>query len=95
VLPGTNFCLCSSSRATSTERPAQIGMAAAVETGPDRDYGAGKEDIEHRRSVAQIEKGRWERLWPVIACGAGLFSDGYLNNVRCLMLQHPIATNPN
>ncbi|KAI9749110.1 MAG: mRNA cap guanine-N7 methyltransferase [Chaenotheca gracillima] len=28
-----------------------------------------------------IEKGRWERLWPVIACGAGLFSDGYLNNV--------------
>ncbi|KAI9844621.1 MAG: hypothetical protein M1837_005473 [Sclerophora amabilis] len=28
-----------------------------------------------------LEKGRWERLWPVIACGAGLFSDGYLNNV--------------
>jgi hypothetical protein len=27
------------------------------------------------------EKSRWERLWPVIACGAGLFSDGYLNNV--------------
>jgi hypothetical protein len=26
-------------------------------------------------------KGRWERLWPVIACGAGLFSDGYLNGV--------------
>lgn len=27
------------------------------------------------------EKTRWERLWPVIACGAGLFSDGYLNGV--------------
>jgi MFS family permease len=26
-------------------------------------------------------KSRWERLWPVIACGAGLFSDGYLNAV--------------
>ncbi|KAH0558685.1 hypothetical protein GP486_004668 [Trichoglossum hirsutum] len=28
-----------------------------------------------------VPKGRWERLWPVIACGAGLFSDGYLNSV--------------
>jgi len=36
-----------------------------------------------RNSIAATEKGRWERLWPVIACGAGLFSDGYLNNV-CL-----------
>ncbi|KAI9888911.1 MAG: hypothetical protein M1814_006143 [Vezdaea aestivalis] len=26
-------------------------------------------------------KTTWERLWPVIACGAGLFSDGYLNSV--------------
>ncbi|KAF2676192.1 glycerophosphodiester transporter [Lentithecium fluviatile CBS 122367] len=34
-----------------------------------------------RGSIAQTEKGRWERLWPVIACGAGLFSDGYLNNI--------------
>ena len=29
-------------------------------------------------------KGRWERSWPTIACGAGLFSDGYLNGV-CLV----------
>lgn len=28
-----------------------------------------------------IKKGRWERSWPTIACGAGLFSDGYLNQV--------------
>lgn len=41
-------------------------------------------------SVAKTEKGRWERLWPVIACGAGLFSDGYLNNVSCF-LHHPIT----
>lgn len=32
-----------------------------------------------------LQKGRWERSWPTIACGAGLFSDGYLNGV-CLTL---------
>ncbi|PVH87669.1 MFS phospholipid transporter-like protein Git1 [Cadophora sp. DSE1049] len=26
-------------------------------------------------------KNRWAKLWPVMACGAGLFSDGYVNNV--------------
>ncbi|KAF2494492.1 putative MFS phospholipid transporter [Lophium mytilinum] len=34
-----------------------------------------------RYSLTQTDKGRWERMWPVIACGAGLFSDGYLNGV--------------
>lgn len=29
----------------------------------------------------ELPKGRWERAWPTIACGAGLFSDGYLNGV--------------
>ncbi|CAI7644490.1 unnamed protein product [Penicillium glandicola] len=29
----------------------------------------------------QTQKGRWERSWPTIACGAGLFSDGYLNQI--------------
>jgi hypothetical protein len=43
---------------------------------------------ERRGSVARTNKGKWERLWPVIACGAGLFSDGYLNNVsRPLILR--------
>ena len=70
-------------------------MAATVETGPDREYGPGKEDVEHRGSVAQVEKGRWERLWPVIACGAGLFSDGYLNNVQSPMRQRPRAVGLN
>jgi hypothetical protein len=31
-----------------------------------------------------LDKSRWQRLWPVIACGAGLFSDGYLNGVSNL-----------
>ena len=25
------------------------------------------------------DKSRWERIWPALAYGAGLFSDGYLN----------------
>jgi hypothetical protein len=37
----------------------------------------------------QLPKGRWERAWPTIACGAGLFSDGYLNGV-CVL--HPRYT---
>lgn len=58
-------------------------MATAKEATPKlRD--SSNEDIERRTSVANAEKGKWERLWPVIACGAGLFSDGYLNNVRQL-----------
>jgi hypothetical protein len=32
--------------------------------------------------LANIPKSRWERIWPVIACGSGLFSDGYINNVN-------------
>lgn len=37
---------------------------------------------ERRMSTVPLEnlqKSRWERSWPTIACGAGLFSDGYLN----------------
>lgn len=35
----------------------------------------------HEDPLAAIPKTRWERLWPVLACGSGLFSDGYINNV--------------
>lgn len=31
--------------------------------------------------IDALPKSRWQRSWPVIACGAGLFSDGYLNGV--------------
>ncbi|EHK98943.1 putative metabolite transport protein [Glarea lozoyensis 74030] len=31
--------------------------------------------------LAEIPKTRWERIWPAMACGSGLFSDGYINNV--------------
>lgn len=39
-----------------------------------------------------VEKGRWERSWPTIACGAGLFSDGYLNGVCAAVLSDGVAT---
>lgn len=35
--------------------------------------------------LENIQKCRWERSWPTIACGAGLFSDGYLNGVCALI----------
>ncbi|KAK6429943.1 glycerophosphoinositol permease [Oleoguttula sp. CCFEE 5521] len=37
--------------------------------------------IDQQGPVAATNKSQWERLWPVVACGAGLFSDGYLNGV--------------
>ncbi len=38
----------------------------------------------HAAPLDATPKTRWERSWPTIACGAGLFSDGYLNGV-CLL----------
>ncbi|KAM3066167.1 glycerophosphoinositol permease [Clarireedia jacksonii] len=38
-------------------------------------------DSQHNDPLADIPKTRWERLWPAMACGSGLFSDGYINNV--------------
>lgn len=31
----------------------------------------------------------WDAIWPVLACGAGLFSDGYVNNV-CVPFSIPL-----
>jgi len=42
---------------------------------------------DRRGSIANTNKSKWDRLWPVIACGAGLFSDGYLNGVRGVPLE--------
>jgi hypothetical protein len=41
-------------------------------------------EIPHAQNtdgLVESSNNRWERLWPVMACGAGLFSDGYINNV--------------
>lgn len=50
------------------------------------------EDIE-LHPLDAIPKGRWERSWPTIACGAGLFSDGYLNAV-CITLSLFVHAGP-
>lgn len=39
-------------------------------------------DNNYPDPLADLQKSRWDRLWPVMACGAGLFSDGYINNVN-------------
>jgi hypothetical protein len=36
------------------------------------------EDGTRDLPLSELPKGRWDRSWPVIACGAGLFSDGEL-----------------
>ena len=52
------------------------GSAKAVDDSPERN----ETEIEvHGAPLENYEKGRWERSWPTIACGAGLFSDGYVN----------------
>ncbi|KAK3655965.1 glycerophosphoinositol permease [Elasticomyces elasticus] len=43
-----------------------------LQTSPERDL---------ESPLAATEKSRWERTWPALACGAGLFSDGYLQAV--------------
>ncbi|TGO34634.1 hypothetical protein BHYA_0188g00010 [Botrytis hyacinthi] len=35
----------------------------------------------HEDPLASVPKTKWEKLWPAMACGSGLFSDGYINNV--------------
>ena len=47
---------------------------AADDYSPERD-----EVAIHGTPLEDHQKGRWERSWPTIACGAGLFSDGYVN----------------
>lgn len=44
------------------------------------DSGSGSE-FQQVDPLADSGKTLWQRLWPVMACGAGLFSDGYINNV--------------
>lgn len=56
--------------------PAQVAQETAEETLPIEEV-----------PLEDPQKGRWERSWPTITCGAGLFSDGYLNGVCSLTLQ--------
>lgn len=72
--------------------PVTLAMPEKLEH--ERSNESVEEPLTPRRdsSLEPIEKGRWERLWPVIACGAGLFSDGYLNGV--CTTKHNAAKSP-
>lgn len=37
--------------------------------------------VEDGPALEETSKSWWERSWPVIACGSGLFSDGYVNGI--------------
>jgi hypothetical protein len=51
-----------------------------VDSGSDQQY------VQNVDPLVDAHKSTWQSLWPVFACGAGLFSDGYINNVRfCAM----------
>ena len=39
------------------------------------------ETKEESAAIETSNKSFYDKVWPVIACGAGLFSDGYLNGV--------------
>lgn len=57
------------------------GVHESITLPPSRDHDREKDIALHTAPLEELPKGRWERSWPVIACGAGLFSDGYLNGV--------------
>jgi len=44
-------------------------------------FGRRKEDEGSTLSQGAGQRSFWITIVPVIACGAGLFSDGYINNV--------------
>ena len=40
-------------------------------TAPEPNYGGDKDVALRQGSIAATQKSRWERSWPVIACGSG------------------------
>lgn len=65
-------------RPSSTEKQSS---GAGPEIAPVQEHPSTSYEGNPPTTYEDTEKTRWERLWPVIACGAGLFSDGYLNGV--------------
>lgn len=65
------------------KEPAPANEAQA-DSGSDAPYVQNVDDDP----LANTGKNRWEKIWPAMACGAGLFSDGYVNNV----IKLPAAT---
>lgn len=51
------------------------------EKASERTPGPLQSEAEAQIPLDALPKSRWERSWPVIACEAGLFSNGYLNGL--------------
>jgi hypothetical protein len=51
----------------------QVAAAAPSPANTDPEASGGAPPIDQKPFM--------EAIWPVLACGAGLFSDGYVNNV--------------
>ncbi|KAH6617845.1 major facilitator superfamily domain-containing protein [Chaetomium sp. MPI-SDFR-AT-0129] len=59
----------------------QTDAAPAATAPADETRAVEKQHQQEEVPVATVKKSFWKALLPVIACGAGLFSDGYINNV--------------
>lgn len=38
--------------------------------------------------LASVPKNKWDKIWPVLACGSGLFAEGYVQSVS--PCSHPL-----
>lgn len=64
---------------SGSENPTEKDVAKEASVSPTAS------DLEATSGLRPIDdKPFMEAIWPVLACGAGLFSDGYINNVRPL-----------
>lgn len=53
----------------------------AVDYDPNTITSIDPNELANVDPLAAIHKNTWQRIWPALACGSGLFSDGYINNV--------------
>lgn len=52
-------------------------------------------EIQAEESLTDANKSLWQKVFPVFAGGAGLFSDGYLNNVSHSAIESACDANGN
>jgi hypothetical protein len=52
-----------------------------IEKTPQEDVTFAPDTTYNEPTHADNQKTTWKKIMPIVACGAGLFSDGYLNNV--------------
>lgn len=53
--------------------PKKEPQASVTDTAPELNSGD---------PLSTIPKNKWEKIWPVLACGSGLLAEGYVQSVR-------------